>query len=194
MEKIIDGTILIFGIGLFIIFLGLVICEIVSLSKKRAAARKRLDAAFDFASVINGDETKSFYNFVSSLIDVDGKVIEFPSEIGDYELIFSGFILTSQIPQHCCCIAVDEVKMKHDEFGKCLPHEPVQFFLRPRAALDRWTVISVSDESFVCKHPVMGELELPKEVCVDAVSGSELNLVSVVEKASPGHLLRYMCV
>lgn len=195
MEKTSDTTtFLIIGIVCGVIFVVLFILMVIVTFKSRAATRKRLEAAFDFASVINKDETKDFYYLNSLLVDADGKPVEIPAGIRAYELIFSGFVFGSQTPQYCCRVAVDDVQMKNDEFGRCFGDEPIQFFLRPaKNTPGQWTVVNVSDRHVTCEHPVMGKLELPKESCPHAVSGSKIRLVPTVRKTPAGYLLQYTC-
>ncbi len=194
MEQGIEPTILLSVIiVLIVIFVTLFIYMIIVVSKGRAATRKRLEAAFNFASVINQDGAKGFYYLNSSIVDAEGKPVEFSEEIGAYELLFSGFAFGSQIPQHCCQIAVENVQMKHDEYGRCFGHEPIQFFLRPANNMpDLWIIIEVYEKTVICEHPVMGKLEIPKEICAYAISGSTVRLTPFVKRTSSGYLLQYV--
>lgn len=158
----------------------------IMLSRNDAAIYKRLSAANEFASVINTDDAKDFYYLNSALVDANSNPVEIPCETGDYKLLFSGFACGSQIPEHCCRVAVDEVQMERRG------QEAILFFLRPAAnIISEWKVISVSEHHIVCEHKVMGKLELPKKIYVAAVPDLVIRLVSFVSKTSAGWLLQY---
>lgn len=195
MEKTLDSTILLNMIIVgAIVFAALFVYTVIAVSKSRAAVRKRLEAAGDFASAINGDDTELYY-LNASLVDADGKEVKIPDEIGSCELVFSGFEFGSEVPARCCRIAVDDIAMKRDEFGHVFGGEPVQLFIRPfNSCVSSWKVISVSDKQVLCEHPVMGQLTLSREKCANVLPGSTVRFISVVRKGTSGCLLQYMCL
>lgn len=194
MELGIDQTIVLAVLIVLSVIVAVLIIFMISVTaKSRKATRKRLNAAYNFASAINQDTAKGFYYLNSSLVDAEGKPVELSKEIGGYELLFGGFAFGSQIPSHCCQIAVENVQMKHDEYGRCFGHEPIQFFLRPANGIPAlWSITAVYEKTVICEHPVMGWLEIPKEICADAVSGSTVRLTPCVKKTSSGYLLQYV--
>lgn len=193
MDKVIDPTILfsvtiISAIAFFVLF----ICMVVTVNKSREDVRKRLSAANDFASVINSDDVE-FYYLNASLVDAEGKDVKLPEEIGSFELVFSGFEFGSDVPTRCCRVAVEDIKMKRDEYGHVFGGEPVQLFIRPfNSSVSSWKVISVSERHVLCEHPVMGRLTLPREKCADVSSGSTVRFISKVRSGKSGYLLQYI--